>query len=122
MKYGLLLLALLSMGGLSDASAGEADVQNVEITKGVGDTYTVDVTVAHADTGWDHYADKWDLLDEAGNLLGTRVLYHPHVDEQPFTRRLSGVKIPADVQTIEVRAHDSVHQYGGRTYRIAVPK
>ena len=53
------------------------------------------VTVAHGDTGWQHYADKWDVVAPGGTVLGTRVLLHPHEAEQPFTRSLGGVKIPA---------------------------
>lgn len=47
------------------------------------------VTLAHADTGWDDYADAWEVLDADGNSLGIRELAHPHVEEQPFTRSLS---------------------------------
>ena len=43
------------------------------------------VTVQHADTGWDHYADAWEVLAPDGTVLGTRTLLHPHTDEQPFT-------------------------------------
>jgi hypothetical protein len=101
--------------------AGEADVIAVE-KRVVGDRlYQFAVTVRHADTGWDHYADKWEVLDEQGAVLGTRVLLHPHVDEQPFTRSLSGVKIPAGVKKITVRAHDSVHAYGGREIALSLP-
>jgi hypothetical protein len=101
--------------------AGEADVLDASVSKGPGNTYRFDVTVAHADTGWDHYADKWDILDEAGNVLGTRILYHPHVDEQPFTRSLSGVTIPESIRRVTIRAHDSVHGYGGRDFALELP-
>jgi hypothetical protein len=101
--------------------AGEADVIAVE-KKVAGDRlYQFAVTVRHADAGWDHYADKWEILDEKGTVLGTRVLLHPHVDEQPFTRSLSGVKIPPDVKMITIRAHDSVHAYGGKEIMLDLP-
>jgi hypothetical protein len=45
-------------------------------------------------------------------VLGERVLLHPHVDEQPFTRSLSGVAIPSDVEQVTVRAHDNVDGWG----------
>jgi hypothetical protein len=57
-----------------------------------------------------------------GSVLGTRTLYHPHVEEQPFTRSLSGVKIPAGIDKVTVRAHDSVHGYGGKTAIVDLPK
>jgi hypothetical protein len=103
------------------AHAGEADVVNVEI-RSTGSTFSFNVTVKHADEGWDHYADKWDVLAPDGTVLGTRTLYHPHVDEQPFTRGLSGVKIPDSISEVTVRAHDKVHGYGGKTITVEVPR
>ncbi len=94
------------------ASAGEADVVGVQITER-GGTYNFSVTVRHADAGWEHYADKWDVVAPDGTVLGTRVLAHPHDNEQPFTRSLGSVRIPADMPTVRVRAHDKVHGYGG---------
>ena len=101
--------------------AGEADVETVNVTRTGEGVYRFDVTVRHADEGWKHYADKWDIVAPNGSVLGTRTLYHPHVDEQPFTRSLSGVKIPAGVQEITVRAHDSVHEYGGKMIAVEIP-
>lgn len=76
--------------------------------------WTFDVTVQHEDTGWEHYADLWEVLTMDGEVLATRVLTHPHVDEQPFTRSQSGIVIPEAVTQVRVRAHDLVHGYGGR--------
>ena len=104
------------------AYAGEADVVDVEIKMTGKNSYYFDVTVNHADEGWNHYADKWDVVAPDGKVLGTRTLYHPHVDEQPFTRSLSDVKIPPSITEVTVRAHDSVHAYGGKTMKVAVPK
>lgn len=103
------------------AVAGEADVIDVKIEKKSADTYDFNVTVEHADEGWKHYADGWEVLDEQGTVVATRVLHHPHVNEQPFTRGLSAVKIPQGVSTITVRAHDSEHGHGGRTVTIDLP-
>lgn len=103
------------------AVAGEADVLEAKIEKKSTDTYDFNVTVKHNDEGWNHYADKWDVLDDQGTVLATRVLLHPHVDEQPFTRGLSGVQLPEKLSTVTVRAHDSVHGYGGRTVTIDLP-
>ena len=101
--------------------AGEADVVDVQASKTSSATYSFDVTVQHADTGWDHYADKWEVLGPDGKVLGTRVLMHPHVNEQPFTRSLSGVQIPQGVKTVTVRAHDKVHEWGGKTMSVDLP-
>ena len=102
--------------------AGEADVTGVEVRQTTGRIFHFDVTVRHDDSGWDHYADKWDVLAPDGTVLGTRTLFHPHVDEQPFTRSLSGVEIAETISEVTVRAHDSVHAYGGNTVTVALPR
>ncbi len=79
-----------------------------------GGDWTFDVTVQHEDTGWEHYADLWEVLSMDGEVFATRVLTHPHVDEQPFTRSQSGIVIPEGGTQVRVRAHDLVHGYGGR--------
>jgi len=92
-----------------------AQVREVRATEGRNGTWRFDLTVEHNDTGWDHYADAWQVLDaETGRVLGERTLLHPHVNEMPFTRSLSGVEIPDDVAAVRVRARCNVHGYGGR--------
>ncbi len=104
------------------AGAGEADVLRAEATAEGGGTCRFRVTVAHDDAGWDHYADKWDVLAPDGSVLGTRVLLHPHETEQPFTRSLGGLKIAAGVNEVNLRAHDSRHGYGGKTLTVTLPR
>lgn len=112
------LLAVASPG----AGAGEADVLDVKLTPAADGSFGFEVTVRHADTGWDHYADAFEVVAPDGSVLGTRVLLHPHVDEQPFTRSLAGVDIPEDVTEVTIRAHDSVDGYGGKELTVAVPR
>ncbi len=101
--------------------AGEADVTEVAVEK-TGDTlYDFNVTVLHQDSGWKHYANKWEILDSHGKVLATRTLYHPHVNEQPFTRTLADVVIPKNIKSVTVRAFDSVHEYGGREVSVVLP-
>ena len=100
------------------AFAGEVDVLMVDVAANDRGGYNFTVTVAHKDSGWDHYADRWEILDGDGNILGTRTLHHPHVNEQPFTRSLSGVEIPDHVNVVTVRAHDSVHGQGGKVVSV----
>jgi len=83
--------------------------------------YDLDVTLRHADTGWDHYANRWEVVAPDGRVIATRVLAHPHEHEQPFTRGLSGVHIPTEFTWIRVRGHDLVHGYGGREVTLSVP-
>ncbi|MFQ5467960.1 MAG: hypothetical protein ACE5DS_07470 [Kiloniellaceae bacterium] len=109
----VLLAAGLVLWAPARALAGEADVLAVRaLPEGAG-LWRFEVTVAHGDTGWDHYADKWDVLAPDGRVLATRVLLHPHETEQPFTRSLGGVAVPAGIDRVQVRAHDKVHGYGG---------
>ncbi len=102
--------------------AGEADVTHVEVRQTANGIFHFDVTVRHDDTGWDHYVDRWDVLTPDGTVAGSRTLYHPHVDEQPFTRSLSGVKVADTISELTVRAHDSVHAYGGKTVTVVLPR
>ena len=103
---------------VSPLIAGEVDVTNVTIKQESADGYQFSVTLRHNDTGWDQYADRWEIIGPKGTVLATRALAHPHVNEQPFTRSLSGVKIPDAVTQVVVRGHDSVHGYGGEEQRI----
>ena len=103
------------------ALAGMADVLDVRVDCPAQDRCDFTVTLSHADEGWDHYADRWEVLGPDGTVLGTRTLLHPHVHEQPFTRSLDGVAIPGGTDSVTVRAHDSVHRHGGRDFRLALP-
>ena len=104
MIRAVLLFCAAALPAFADTPVVEA----VTATRGA-DGWRFDVTVSHPDTGWDHYADGWRVEDEAGTDLGTRVLMHPHVTEQPFTRSLGGVAIPDGTARVYVRARDSVH-------------
>lgn len=108
-----LTLFFLSMVlGLGLSQANEADVADVTVKSLGKNRYKISTTVQHADQGWDHYADAWQVLDQDGNVIGQRTLHHPHVNEQPFTRSLT-LTIPESVEVITVRARDSVHGFGG---------
>ncbi len=117
MKKPMLIALLLTSPALW---AGEADVVDVRVE--CPNDCTFNVTVRHADTGWDHYANQWEILTPDRKLIAKRVLYHPHVNEQPFTRSLSGVKIPPGIDRVIVRARDKVHLYGGREMTVDLPK
>ena len=117
----IILLTAALLLGHAEARAGEADVLAATLTPAGDGTWRVEVTVEHADTGWDHYADAFEVIAPDGTVLGTRTLLHPHEAEQPFTRSLSGVRIPDGVAEVTVRARDSVHGHGGRELTLAVP-
>lgn len=116
-------LCLLSMVWLTQpGSAGEADVVRAEIQKTGERTYTITVTVEHGDDGWDHYADAWEVLGPDNQIIATRTLAHPHVNEQPFTRSKTGVRIPEGISQVTIRARDLEHGYGGKTVTVQVPE
>ncbi|MEK9660581.1 MAG: hypothetical protein VW644_02405 [Alphaproteobacteria bacterium] len=115
-----IMLAALLVSSAGAALAGEADVLDATATKR-GDTWTFTVTVEHGNRGWDHYADRWDVLAPDGTVLGSRTLYHPHVGEQPFTRALSGLVVPGGTTQVVIRAHDSVDGLGGREFTLTLP-
>lgn len=121
-RYCAILILLASMAVAQGAQGGEADVVMVVAQQEAAGTWRFRVTVRHADVGWDHYADRWDVLDPGGAILGTRTLLHPHVEEQPFTRSLGGVEIPEGVTNVDVRARDSVHGYGGKVVSLELPR
>ncbi|MEM7221577.1 MAG: hypothetical protein AAF495_01270 [Pseudomonadota bacterium] len=115
-----LLIICLGLLAAATASAGEADVVAVEAHRASDGTWRFDVAVRHDDTGWEHYADRWDVVAPDGTVLGERVLLHPHENEQPFTRSLGGVVVPEGVTKVTVRAHDSEHGLGGQTMEVTL--
>jgi len=81
-----------------------------------GGSWTVSATLSHPDTGWEHYANGWRVLDMDGNELGLRVLAHPHEQEQPFTRSLNGVMIPQGTTQVQIQARCLVDGWSKDTY------
>lgn len=128
MPRGFAAIAIVALGVLlqgataAPARAGKADVVGVEVRAEGQGSYRFDVTVKSDETGWEKYADKWEVLAPDGKVLGTRVLLHPHEDEQPFTRSLGGVVIPPAIDEVTVRAHDKVEGWGGAEMKVKVPR
>ena len=102
--FGLLLAPTL-------LAADPPRIEAVQISGG-----SISVTLSHPDTGWDHYADGWRVEDADGNILGTRILAHPHVTEQPFTRSLR-LDLPDGLEAIFVRAKCHVDGWSESTTR-----
>lgn len=101
--------------------ASDVEIVKVKLTKQTG-TWRADVTLNHTDTGWKHYADAWRLVDEKGSVIGKRTLYHPHVNEQPFTRSLYDFKIPINTKIIFVEAHDLNRGWSANKVKIDLKK
>jgi len=91
-----------------------ADIPTIKAVEAIptGDTWQFEVSLLHADAGWDHYANGWGVYIEDGSELGYRILAHPHVNEQPFTRSLSGVTIPEGITQVFILPHDLIHGDG----------
>lgn len=106
MTYFRSLIILLTLSA-PPVAADAPEIVGAKATQR-GETWTFDVTLRHGDTGWDHYADGWRVLDEKSQELGLRTLVHPHENEQPFTRSLGGVAIPAGTKQVFIQARDNV--------------
>ena len=111
-----------------DAGVGDADVLAAVATRGDDGRWSFEVTVSHPDTGWEDYANGWDVVLPDGTVVKrrqrdafTRPLGHPHVDEQPFTRSQSRLVIPEGVQRVTVRAHELKHGFGGKSVEVDLP-
>ncbi|MEM7405263.1 MAG: hypothetical protein AAF458_08200 [Pseudomonadota bacterium] len=109
---GSCLLGLSSTSGANDVA-----VEHARFTLS-GGKWAASVRLRHADTGWKHYADAWRVVGVDGTVFGKRVLHHPHENEQPFTRSLSGISIPASASVVFVEAHDSVHGWSPDRIRV----
>lgn len=121
-KLGLKLILIIGAFIFSNVSfANDVEIIKVVLTKQAG-TWRANVTLKHEDTGWKHYADGWRLVDSNGNEIGKRTLYHPHVNEQPFTRSLSGFHIPNNMKIIFVEAHDLKHGWSPDKVKIDMGK
>ena len=116
------LLSTLMILFAANCHAGDVTIVDAMAKKTGDRLYAFNVTLSHADTGWDHYANQWQVLTTDQQVLGTRTLYHPHVEEQPFTRSLGSVQIPPNVTTVIIRARDSVHGVSPQQFSLELPQ
>ncbi len=118
-----ILIAILTLTLVSvSVNADEVQILDAEFKTSGDNQWSVDVTLKHKDTGWSHYADNWRIIDPDGNILGDRILYHPHVNEQPFTRSLSHIKIPNGSRIVFIEAHDKKHGWSKNRLKINLNK
>ena len=123
----IFVLILLPLSAV--AQNGDADVIEVRAIEQGNQGWTFHVTVSHTDTGWEDYCDGWDVVGADGKVVKvndsdrfTRLLLHPHVEEQPFTRSQGRLKIPESMTTVSVRAHDIVDGFGGKEIIVDLTK
>ena len=116
-RIGWLGWALLGMVATAlPAIAGQVEIVHTQFILRAG-TWQVFTTFKHGDTGWEHYADAWRVVTETGDVLATRTLFHPHVEEQPFTRSQGGIAIAKDTHIVFVEAHDKEHGWSPQRVR-----
>lgn len=115
----LCLLVSLATGAL--VYANEVKVEDAKVFRSGDGSYRFSVTLRHADNGWEHYADRWQVVSPKGDILATRVLMHPHDHEQPFTRSMSGISIGEGISWVTIRGHDKVHGNGAGEFKINLP-
>lgn len=118
-----MMIRTLSLALIASASVACADPPVIERVTALseGASWRFDVTLSHGDTGWDDYADGWRVLDMQGRELAMRVLHHPHVEEQPFTRSVGGVRVPTGTTQVMIEARDNVGGWSGRPMTITLP-
>lgn len=114
-------LALPLLLAAAPLHADPPEIVAAEAT-GARGTWRIDVTLRHPDTGWDHYADGWEVLAPDGTRLGYRELAHPHVSEQPFTRSLSAITIPESVPAVTIRAHCSRDGWAAESFALRLSR
>ena len=116
-KKFFVLVFVFAVTGLQSLSASEVKIVNVKAEK-QRSGWVFHVTLKHNDTGWKHYADAWRVVNKKGKELAKRTLFHPHEHEQPFTRSLSDIQLPANVGDVFVEAHDNVSGWSKQRYKV----
>jgi len=128
LQASALVLAALGLAGpivkaqTSDAAAQRyPDVVAVQVRASGSGRFDFDVTVSSSYDTPSRYADAFRVTSTRGAVYGERRLLHDHAGEQPFTRDLHGVTIPAGTRTVVVQARDSRFGYGGKVVQVALP-
>ena len=108
-------------GTTSEEAADEIpEVLDVSVSTGLTGYHRFEVTISSPYDRPDRYADAWRVVGPDGEVYGTRELAHPHADEQPFTRSLDGVDIPAEVTEVYVEPRDSIGGWSGVLFPVAI--
>lgn len=116
------VVALLMTFASPLAIAGAADVIGANARRGSDGTLTFEVTMRCDDRSASYFCDRFEILAPDGRIVGVRRLLHDHADEQPFTRDLPGVKLPAGfAQGVLIRGHHNVRGYDGASLMLKLP-
>jgi hypothetical protein len=117
-----LLAQTSSAAKVAEANAQRfPDVLSVKVKVVRAGVFDFDVTISSTYDTPERYADGFRVTTLEGQALGERTLWHDHQDEQPFTRDLYGIKIPAGISKVLVQARDKKFGYGGKSVTITLP-
>lgn len=97
-----------------------ADIVGASARETSVNVWTISATVSSPyEMGWDQYADAFQVRSSE-KVLGTRILAHPHVNEQPFTRSLSGISIPSNISSVDIFGRDLLNGYCGESFELQI--
>ncbi len=116
-----LVFGILVTGHGRAALADPPKVLDATVEVQANGLYAFSATIVHAEDGWSHYVDRWEILDDTGKVLGVRTLYQPHEKDIPFTRSLANVATPIGVRKVTIRANCSVDGYGDSELIVELP-
>jgi hypothetical protein len=107
--------------GTSGVGQRYPDVVAVDPASLSATTASVAVTVSSPYDTEARYADAVRIRSADGAAVyGTLELTHDHAAEQPFTRTLTGLAIPAGTTSVVVEGHDQANGWGGGTLTVPV--
>jgi hypothetical protein len=110
--------------GLLLAGPAFADAPDVvdAIATEAGGRWTVTVTIAHHDTGWDHFAKGFAVLLPDGTRLAYLEFSHPHIGQDTFAASLTGLRISNDVPFLLIRTRCNLVGWAAEPVQIDLPR
>lgn len=97
------------------------DVVDVRVHARSDSRFDFDATISSPYDTPQRYADAFRVMSTEGIQFGERNLFHNHANQQPFTRDLYGVAIPAGINIVVIQARDKKYGYGGKTLQVTLP-
>lgn len=98
-----------ALGWVAPAPAGPAHAAGFHLERHRYGTWSAILEVDHEDQGWSHFADRWEVLDQAGRRILSGSLDGPKrrdVEEDgPVRRRLDAFGLPAGTTRLTCRIH-----------------
>lgn len=98
------------------------DVLDATGERGDDGLWTFTVTLSSPYDTPERYADGWRILGPDCTEYGVHTLTHDHANEQPFTRRQTGVAIPDDVDEVVVEGRDQANGFGGAVVTVTLDR